>query len=65
MEIEIENLSKAYSPEKYVLSGINLKLRPPSRVGLIGLNGAGKTTFIEVRDNISRINTSNENNSDE
>ena len=48
MEIEIENLSKAYRPEKYVLSGINLKLRPPSMVGLIGPNGAGKTTFMKI-----------------
>lgn len=48
MEIEIRNLSKAYSPEKSVLSGINLGLRPPSIVGLIGPNGAGKTTFMKI-----------------
>jgi ABC-2 type transport system ATP-binding protein len=48
MEIEIKNLSKAYSSEKSVLSGINLDLRPPSIVGLIGPNGAGKTTFMKI-----------------
>lgn len=48
MEIEIKNLSKAYSPEKSVLSEINLDLRPPSIVGLIGPNGAGKTTFMKI-----------------
>ncbi|MHC1757577.1 MAG: ABC transporter ATP-binding protein [Methanosarcina sp.] len=48
MEIEIKNLSKAYSSEKSVLSGINLELRPPSIVGLIGPNGAGKTTFMKI-----------------
>jgi len=48
MEIEIKNLSKAYRPEKSVLSGINLELRPPSMVGLIGPNGAGKTTFMKI-----------------
>lgn len=48
MEIEIKNLSKAYSPEKFVLSEINLELRPPSIVGLIGPNGAGKTTFMKI-----------------
>jgi len=48
MEIEIENLSKAYRPKKYVLSDIDLKLRPPSMVGLIGPNGAGKTTFMKI-----------------
>jgi len=46
LEIEIENLSKAYRPEKYVLSDIDLKLRPPTMVGLIGPNGAGKFTTI-------------------
>lgn len=48
MEIEIENLSKAFRPKKYVLSDIDLKLRPPSMVGLIGPNGAGKTTFMKI-----------------
>lgn len=48
MEIEIKNLSKAYSSKKSVLSGINLELRPPSIVGLIGPNGAGKTTFMKI-----------------
>jgi ABC-2 type transport system ATP-binding protein len=48
MEIEIENLSKAYRPKEYVLSDIDLKLRPPSLVGLIGPNGAGKTTFMKI-----------------
>jgi ABC-type multidrug transport system ATPase subunit len=48
MEIEIENLSKAYRSKKYVLSDIDLKLRPPSMVGLIGPNGAGKTTFMKI-----------------
>ncbi|WP_440947707.1 ABC transporter ATP-binding protein [Methanosarcina sp. T3] len=48
MKIEIKNLSKAYGPEKSVLSGINLDFRPPSIVGLIGPNGAGKTTFMKI-----------------
>ncbi|AKB54591.1 ABC transporter ATP-binding protein [Methanosarcina barkeri MS] len=48
MEIEIKDLSKAYRPEKPVLSGINLEFRPPSIVGLIGPNGAGKTTFMKI-----------------
>lgn len=48
MEIEIKDLSKAYMPEKPVLSGINLEFRPPSIVGLIGPNGAGKTTFMKI-----------------
>lgn len=48
MEIKIKNLSKAYSSEKSVLSGISLELRPPSIVGLIGPNGAGKTTFMKI-----------------
>ncbi|MDQ1275946.1 MAG: hypothetical protein QG610_1521 [Euryarchaeota archaeon] len=48
MEIKIKNLSKAYSSEKSVLSGISIELLPPSIVGLIGPNGAGKTTFMKI-----------------
>ena len=46
--LEVQNLSAWYSEGKNVLSGFSLQLRPHEVVGLIGLNGAGKTTFLKT-----------------
>ena len=47
--IEFENVSFAYpGSERLVLKNINLKFRPGETVVLVGLNGAGKTTFIKL-----------------
>ena len=46
--LELQNLSAWYSEGKNVLSGFSLQLRPHEAVGLIGLNGAGKTTFLKT-----------------
>lgn len=44
----IKNLSAWYSSEKTVLRNLSLELAEHEVVGLIGLNGAGKTTFLKV-----------------
>lgn len=44
----IKNLSAWYSSEKTVLRDLSLELAEHEVVGLIGLNGAGKTTFLKV-----------------
>ena len=46
--LELQNLSAWYSEGKNVLSGFSLRLRQHEVVGLIGLNGAGKTTFLKT-----------------
>ena len=47
--IEFENVSFAYpGTDRMVLKNINLKFRPGETVVLVGLNGAGKTTFIKL-----------------
>ena len=46
--LELQNLRAWYSQGKNVLSGFSLQLRPHEVVGLIGLNGAGKTTFLKT-----------------
>lgn len=47
--IEFENVSFSYpGSDKRVLKNINLKFRPGETVVLVGLNGAGKTTFIKL-----------------
>ena len=47
--IEFVNVSFAYPGSDHkVLKNINLKFRPGETVVLVGLNGAGKTTFIKL-----------------
>ena len=47
--IEFVNVSFAYpGSDRLVLENINLKFRPGETVVLVGLNGAGKTTFIKL-----------------
>ena len=47
--IEFRNVSFSYpGSERQVIKNINLTLRPGETVVLVGLNGAGKTTFIKL-----------------
>ena len=46
--LTIQNLSAWYSEGRKVLSNVSLELAEHEVVGLIGLNGAGKTTFIKT-----------------
>ena len=44
--LTIQNLSAWYSNEKMILSDFSFVLAEHEAVGLIGLNGAGKTTIL-------------------
>lgn len=44
----VKNLNAWYGKEKNVLSDFSMELKQNEVVGLIGLNGAGKTTFIKT-----------------
>ena len=46
--LSLSNLSVWYTVNHPVLSGFSLDLGTNEVVGLIGLNGAGKTTFIKT-----------------
>lgn len=46
--LQLEGLSAWYSKEKKVLKDFSMSLNAHEVVGLIGLNGAGKTTFLKV-----------------
>ncbi len=45
--LEVRNLRLAYG-KREVLRGINLEVKHPSRVAVIGGNGSGKSTFAKV-----------------
>lgn len=46
--ISINNLEFSYKPNAKVLNGINLNLKKGNIYGLIGHNGAGKSTFMKL-----------------
>ena len=46
--LELQKLHAWYNEGNHVLSGFSLQLWPQEVVGLIGLNGAGKTTFLKT-----------------
>ena len=48
-EIVFENVYFKYPrAEEYVLENVNLTIRPGEHLSIVGLNGAGKTTFIKL-----------------
>lgn len=47
MKIEVSNVSKLYK-QKYALKNVSFTLEGPKIIGLLGHNGAGKTTFLNL-----------------
>jgi ATP-binding cassette subfamily B protein len=47
-EIEFKNITFSYSSDKQILSNINLKIRKGSVVGIVGITGSGKSTFLDI-----------------
>ncbi|HBZ6636677.1 TPA: ABC-F family ATP-binding cassette domain-containing protein [Clostridium botulinum] len=45
--ITLENIYKSYS-EKILLNNVSLGINDGDKIGLIGINGAGKSTFLKV-----------------
>ena len=45
--ITLENINKSYS-EKILLKNVSLGISDGDKIGLIGINGAGKSTFLKV-----------------
>ena len=48
-EIEFKNVSFCYpGSEEYVLKDINIKIRDGEKLSIVGMNGAGKSTFVKL-----------------
>ncbi|RKL65574.1 ABC transporter ATP-binding protein [Salipaludibacillus neizhouensis] len=47
MRIEVKNLSKKYK-KQHALNNVSFTLEEPKIYGLLGRNGAGKTTFMDI-----------------
>ncbi len=46
--LKCNHLSVGYHPEKVLLKNINFLIQPQDRIGLLGPNGMGKSTFIKT-----------------
>lgn len=47
-EVEIQDLEFSYVPEKPLIRGFNLRVKPGQRIAIVGPTGCGKTTFINL-----------------
>lgn len=47
MIITLENFTKSYG-EKCLFSGVNLSMEEGDKVGIVGINGTGKSTFLKA-----------------
>ncbi|MBO4863986.1 MAG: ABC transporter ATP-binding protein [Eubacterium sp.] len=48
-EIEFRNVSFKYpGSQEYVLEGINIKIKDGEKLSIVGMNGAGKSTFVKL-----------------
>lgn len=47
MILTIENLCKTYG-EKVLFDNVNFSLTDGDKIGIVGVNGTGKSTFIKV-----------------
>lgn len=45
--ITLENITKSYS-EKILVNNISLGINEGEKIGLIGVNGTGKSTFLKI-----------------
>ena len=44
----MENLSKTWSGGKTLFENINLSFLPNAKIGIVGVNGSGKSTFLKI-----------------
>lgn len=47
MVLTVENLGKSYG-EKALFSGVNLNINEGDKIGIVGINGTGKSTFLRT-----------------
>ena len=45
---QMHRLTKAYPPDKTVLKDITLAFLPGAKIGVLGYNGAGKSTVLRI-----------------
>jgi ABC-type multidrug transport system fused ATPase/permease subunit len=54
-EIAFQNVSFGYEPDKDVLHGINLTIRPGETVAIVGQTGSGKSSLVNLTDRFYEV----------
>ncbi len=47
-EIEFRDVDFGYGPDRQILNGINLRVRPRQKVAVVGASGSGKSTLVKL-----------------
>ena len=58
IEINLNNIKKSYG-FKNILDGINIEIKTGEKVSIIGENGCGKTTILNIINSIEKIDNGN------
>lgn len=56
--LSVENLSKSYG-EKLLLNNISFGINEGDKIGIIGINGTGKSTLLKIITGIESYETGN------
>ena len=46
--VRFENVQFGYTPDRMLMNGVNLTVKPGQKVAIVGPTGAGKTTLINL-----------------
>ena len=58
IEISLNNVKKSFG-FKNILNGLNIEIKTGERVSIIGENGSGKTTILNIINSIENIDDGN------
>ena len=47
-EVHFDNVRFSYGGQRTIIDGLNLRIRPGEKIGLVGRSGAGKTTILNL-----------------
>ncbi len=47
-EIEFRDVSFGYGPDRKIIDGVNLRVRPRQKVAVVGASGSGKSTLVKL-----------------
>src|ERR1700704_4171829 len=46
--VTMRDLRRVHPPDKEVLRGINISMYPGAKIGVLGLNGSGKSSLLKI-----------------
>ena len=56
-EVELDNVFFGYKPDKMIIKGLSVHVKPGQRVAIVGPTGAGKTTLVNLLMRFYEINS--------